>query len=312
MIRAPDIPEADDLAAFQVVGVEWGWNSSAPGVPLEALVQSRTANPVILVDEIYKSGSRWSGNARVETLTTTLLGLLEPETTRSWECCHTQLRFDMSRICWILTSNDAKAIPAPLKDCCRVLSMRSPVLGRSGGPSATWSAEAAWPGQAVQVDTLTVSLRPGRTVRHFTAVDRLSRWGCGMAASNATAASAARFLDKLVRQAPFSVEAVQVDGGSEFMAEFEAACGDRNITLAVLPPKSPKQNGRVERMQATLRNEFYNVQDTAVNVSGLRPLIDEYMELYNGWRPHDSLDGMTPDEYLESRRIGETPPLHMS
>ena len=94
--------------------------------------------------------------------------------------------------------------------------------------------------QAVQVDTLTVSLRPGRTVRHFTAVDRLSRWGCGMAASNATAASAARFLDKLVRQAPFSVEAVQVDGGSEFMAEFEAACGDRNITLAVLPPKSPK------------------------------------------------------------------------
>ena len=94
----------------------------------------QSANPVILVDEIYKSGSRWSGNARVETLTTTLLGLLEPETTRSWECCHTQLRFDMSRICWILTSNDAKAIPAPLKDCCRVLSMRSPVLGRSGGP----------------------------------------------------------------------------------------------------------------------------------------------------------------------------------
>ena len=157
-----------------------------------------------------------------------------------------------------------------------------------------------------------MSLRPGRTVRHFTAGDRLSRWGCGMAASNATAASAARFLDKLVRQAPFSVEAVQVDGGSEFMAEFEAACGDRNITLAVLPPKSPKQNGRVERMQATIRNEFYNVQDTAVNVSGLRPLIDEYMELYNGWRPHDSLDGMTPDEYLESQRIGETPPLHMS
>ncbi len=29
------------------------------------------------------------------------------------------------------------------------------------------------PGQAVQVDTLTVSLRPGRTVRHFTAIDRL-------------------------------------------------------------------------------------------------------------------------------------------
>ncbi len=73
----------------------------------------------------------------------------------------------------------------------------------------------------------------------------LSRWSCGMPASNATAASAARFLDKLVRQAPFTVEAVQAGGGSEFMAEFEAACADRDITLAVLPPKSPKQKGKV-------------------------------------------------------------------
>ena len=168
------------------------------------------------------------------------------------------------------------------------------------------------PGQAVQVDTLTVALRPGRTVRHFTGIDRLSRWSAGMAASDATAASAARFLDRLVSAAPFTVEAVQVDGGSEFMAEFEEACAAKGITLAVLPPKSPKQNGRVERMQATWRNEFYNVQDTASKLSELSPLIDEYLDFYNGERPHDALDGMTPDEYLESWRIGEAPPLHMS
>ncbi len=167
------------------------------------------------------------------------------------------------------------------------------------------------PGQAVQVDTLSASLRPGKTVKQFTAVDRVSRWCPAMAASNATAASAARFLDRLVRQAPFTVEAVQVDGGSEFMAEFESACADRDIALAVLPPKSPKQNGRVERLQATWRNEFHNVQDTASNVTGLRPLIDEYMAFYNTQRPHDALDGLTPDEYLQSRRISETPPLHM-
>ena len=61
------------------------------------------------------------------------------------------------------------------------------------------------PGQAVQVDTLTVALRPGRTVRHFTGIDRLSRWSAGMAASDATAASAARFLDRLVSSAPFRI-----------------------------------------------------------------------------------------------------------
>ena len=57
-------------------GVEWGWSSSAPGVPLEAIVRSRTANPVILVDE---SGSGWSGNANLANQATALLGLLEPE-----------------------------------------------------------------------------------------------------------------------------------------------------------------------------------------------------------------------------------------
>jgi hypothetical protein len=39
--------------------------------------------------------------------------------------------------------------------------------------------------------------------------------------NRATASSAAIFLDKLVRDMPFKVEAIQVDAGSEFMAEFE-------------------------------------------------------------------------------------------
>ena len=258
---------------------------------------------------------RWE--KRPERLSTRPLRCRRPELRRGIECRVRELRkmfpaWGRGKIAAVLRREGTAVSDATVGRAIRDLVRRGRMAPVSAFTAHSRRSRRTRRPQAVQVDTLTVSLRPGRTVRHFTAVDRLSRWGCGMAASNATAASAARFLDKLVRQAPFPVEAVQVDGGSEFMAEFEAACGDRNITLAVLPPKSPKQNGRVERMQATLRNEFYNVQDTAVNVSGLRPLIDEYMELYNGWRPHDSLDGMTPDEYLESRRIGETPPLHMS
>ncbi|MCY3879707.1 MAG: hypothetical protein OXF74_11090 [Rhodobacteraceae bacterium] len=75
------------------------------------------------------------------------------------------------------------------------------------------------------------------------------------------ASSAACFLDNLVDTAPFRVEAVQVDGGSEFMAGSGAAYGDRGITAAVLPPKS------VERMQATWRNEFHNVRDTGTDIT---------------------------------------------
>ncbi|MCY3879710.1 MAG: integrase core domain-containing protein [Rhodobacteraceae bacterium] len=48
-------------------------------------------------------------------------------------------------------------------------------------------------------------------------------------------------------------------------------------------------NGQVERMQATWRNEFHNVQDTAANITELNPMIDRYLETYNSWRPHDAL-----------------------
>ena len=83
------------------------------------------------------------------------------------------------------------------------------------------------PGDAVQVDTLTAALCPGRTVKYVTAIDRHSKWGSAMAATNATASSAARPSDKLVAHAPFPITAIPIDGGSEFMA-------------AMRPPARPK------------------------------------------------------------------------
>ena len=96
------------------------------------------------------------------------------------------------------------------------------------------------------------------------------------------------------------------------MAESGEACAAKGITLAVPPPKSPKTNGRAERLQATWRNRFHNVQDSASNVTEPAPLIDGYLAFLSGRRPHEALDGMTPDEFLESLRISEAPPSHMS
>ena len=78
----------------------------------------------------------------------------------------------------------------------------------------------------------------------------------------------------MVSAAPFTVEDVQVDGGSEFMAEFKTSCRERGVTVAVQQRKPPKRYVRVERMQATLRNEFCDGQDTAVSVNRPSPLPD--------------------------------------
>jgi putative transposase len=60
---------------------------------------------------------------------------------------------------------------------------------------------------------------------------------------------------------PFPVKAIQVDGGSEFMAEFEVAYQTNYIVLYVLPPRSPQMNGTVERSNSAWRHEFYQTYD---------------------------------------------------
>jgi len=60
---------------------------------------------------------------------------------------------------------------------------------------------------------------------------------------------------------PFPIRALQVDGGSEFAAESEAVCQQRGLRLFVLPPRSPKLNGAVERANRTHTEEFYQLLD---------------------------------------------------
>ncbi|RPI36651.1 MAG: IS481 family transposase [Hyphomicrobiaceae bacterium] len=174
------------------------------------------------------------------------------------------------------------------------------------------SAKATKPGQIVQLDTVYVTLAPGRHVKHFTAYDPVAKWTVAKAYNRATAASAAMFLDKLVADMPFKVDAIQVDGGSEFMAEFETACQDRAIMLYLLPPKSPQINGAVERCNSSWRYEFYAVYDLPTRIEDLNPFIDAFQHRYNTYRPHGALGGKTPAQYLAARQANETPVSHMS
>jgi len=115
------------------------------------------------------------------------------------------------------------------------------------------------PGDLVEVDTLEVRPVAGVVFKQFTARDVISRWDVIQAHSNATAAAATEFLDTLQQRMPFPIRALQVDGGSEFAAEFEQACEQRGLHLFVLPPRSPKLNGAVERANRTHTEEFYQV-----------------------------------------------------
>ena len=64
----------------------------------------------------------------------------------------------------------------------------------------------------------------------------ISRWDVLQVCKLAAANNAKRFLELVQERTPFQVKAVQVDGGSEFMAQFEQASQEKNFRLFVLPP----------------------------------------------------------------------------
>ncbi len=154
------------------------------------------------------------------------------------------------------------------------------------------------PGDLVQVDTLDVRPLPGLVFKHFTARDVISRWDVIELHTRATAAIASRFLETLQARMPFRIKALQVDGGSEFAADFEMACRQRRLRLFVLPPRSPKLNGSVERAQRTHTEEFYEVSEAELTVPALNHALQGWERTYNTVRPHQALAYRTPQEFV--------------
>ena len=104
-----------------------------------------------------------------------------------------------------------------------------------------------------------------------------------------------------MKHTPIKIESIQVDGGSEFMAEFEEYCSQLKIPLIVLPPKKPEYNGGVERGNRTFREEFYNRVDLLEDsVRGMQAALSKALVKYNTYRPHRNLKGLTPMQYIKN------------
>jgi putative transposase len=157
------------------------------------------------------------------------------------------------------------------------------------------------PGDIVEVDTLDVRPLPGVTFKQFTARDIISKWDVLKVSSRATSTAAASFIDAILERMPFRVKAIQVDGGSEFQDVFEETCKRHGITLFVLPPRSPKLNGHVERAHRTHTEEFYEVTDASFEIQEIHEALLQWEKVYNTIRPHQALGYLTPKKFLELR-----------
>lgn len=166
---------------------------------------------------------------------------------------------------------------------------------------------ATQPGDILQIDTLDLRPLPGVILKQFTAIDVVSRYlGLGLR-TRATATTAKEFLLDLLQRLPFTVRAIQVDGGSEFKEVFEQACQDLGLPLFVLPPRSPKLNGCVERANRSCREEFWECYDGDLDLASAQAAQRTWETCYNTYRPHQALGWRTPQEYLAQHTSAAIP-----
>lgn len=156
-------------------------------------------------------------------------------------------------------------------------------------------------GERVQIDHMTVTKNSMR-FKNFQTWERKSKTLITQVYSRARSSDAKKFLQYLLKTAPHKILSIQVDGGSEFLGDFEEACAELKIPLDVLPPATPKYNGGVERANKTLREEFYADPNLFANSLGeMRFELQKAIKKYNEYRPHFALNGLTPLQYIRNQ-----------
>ena len=149
-IASVELDASKGLASFSLAGVERGWGSAAPGRPLDAMIDARLANPLVIVDEIDKAGSSRRESGGWANLEPALLGLLEPESARNWDCPYYRLRFDMSHLSWVLTSNRLGPVSEPVLSRVKVLSLPLPTSAELADFARRQASAAGLPAPAAE------------------------------------------------------------------------------------------------------------------------------------------------------------------
>jgi putative transposase len=105
-------------------------------------------------------------------------------------------------------------------------------------------------------------------------------------------------MQRLHQQLGLVPERIQVDNGSEFISKaLDRWAYDQRVTLDFSRRGKPIDNPYIESFNGSFRDECLNVH-WFLSLADAQEKIEHWRQEYNGFRPHSSLQNLTPDEVV--------------
>lgn len=171
--------------------------------------------------------------------------------------------------------------------------------------------EKTRPGELLHLDLKYLPQLGSRAEFEYAAIDDFTREGTAQIVGERSTAAATRFLEHVLTQLPYRVDAVMTDNDMMFtmryafhanrLTRFEQALKSAGIEHRLIRPRHPESNGKVERFIKTIDDECYRVTSPTSSKARVG-VLKLFLEYYNHARPHQSLGGISPvtrrDDYF--------------
>jgi putative transposase len=138
----------------------------------------------------------------------------------------------------------------------------------------------------------------------FTALEDKTKLGYARVYLNSTSRKAKDFLNRLVYLSSGDISIIHSDNGSEFAGEFAVSCKELGIEQVFSRARQPKDNPALERFNRTVQDEWLSLSEVGLDeIDMANHDLTKWLIEYNNYRPHETLDYLTPLAYAYKEKV---------
>ncbi len=157
------------------------------------------------------------------------------------------------------------------------------------------------PGFELQMDTkYPHGYKQGKVI--YTIIDDASRWAFVWSYQTANAENTIDFVNKVLQRAPFTIQKIRTDQGTEFVNEkLRILLQENGIVYRKNTPYCPEENGKIERFHKTLNQKGLRYGfPPRLSLEEMQYKLNLFMHYYNYEKKHRGLgmNGLTPMQKL--------------